>query len=183
MAVPALPVMEPVIVWVKVFEPEKELLSARSVEEAALAVVGHVVLQISDERQMVPKVPLVEKRFVEVALVVVELTRFGRYWSVPKVVVALIRASARASVKYRLEPSATLVVRSPRDEVASCCHPPPAYEPRRIPAAVGFVIPVPPLPAANEPVQVGVRVKAPEELVMFNPMFVSVEVARVIAPV
>jgi hypothetical protein len=55
------------------------LLSASKVEEAALAVVGHVVRHISEEKQIVPKVPLVEKRLVEVALVVVEFIRFGRY--------------------------------------------------------------------------------------------------------
>lgn len=91
--------IEPVMVLEKVLEPEKVLLSARSVEEAALAVVGQVVRQISDDKQIVPNVPLVEKRLVEVALVVVEFIRLGRYWSVPKVVVAFILASARASVK------------------------------------------------------------------------------------
>lgn len=94
-----------------------------------------------------------------------------------------MRWSARTLVKYRLEPSATFVVRRPRVEVESCCHDPPAYEPRRIPAEEGLVIPVPPLPAARDPVQVGVKVKAPEVLVMLSPMFVSVEVARVITPV
>lgn len=78
-AVPALPVMEPEMVWLKELEPEKVLLSARSVEEAALAVVGQVLRQISEERQIVPKVALVEKRLVEVADVVVELMRLGRY--------------------------------------------------------------------------------------------------------
>ena len=47
--------------------PEKLLLSARRVDEAALAVVGQVVRQVSDERQIVPKVPEVEKRLVVVA--------------------------------------------------------------------------------------------------------------------
>lgn len=98
-AVPALPVIEPEIVWLKELEPEKVLLSARRVDEAALAVVGHVVRQISEERQRVSKVPLVEKRLVEVAAVVVDLTRFGKNCRVPKVVVAFILASARASVK------------------------------------------------------------------------------------
>lgn len=120
---------------------------------------GQVVRQISDERQMVAKVPLVEKRLVEVALVVVELMRFGRYWRVPRVVVALIRASALASVKYRFDPSATAVVKRPRVEVESCCHEPPAYEPRRMPAAVGFVIPVPPPPAVSTPARVFVKVR------------------------
>lgn len=98
-AVPALPEIEPVMVEEKVLFPEKVLLSASKVEEAALAVVGQVVRQISEEKQIVPKVPLVEKRLVEVALVVVEFTRLGRYWRVPKVVVAFILASALASVK------------------------------------------------------------------------------------
>ena len=57
---------------------------------------------------------------VEVALVVVLFARFGRKRSVPSVSVALMRASARAGVKYRFEPSRTLVVRSPREEVATC---------------------------------------------------------------
>jgi hypothetical protein len=43
-----------------------------------------------------------------------------------------------------LVPSDTFVVRSPREDVPSCCHPPPEYEPRRIPADVGLDIPVPP---------------------------------------
>ncbi len=42
----------------------------------------------------------------------------------------------------------------PRDEVESCCHAPPAYEPRRIPAAVGLDIPVPPPPAPRRPARV-----------------------------
>jgi len=33
---------------------------------------------------------------------------------------------ARALVKYRFEPSATFVVRSPSELVASCCQEPPA---------------------------------------------------------
>ena len=43
---------------------------------------------------------VVAKKEVEVAFVVVERRRFGRSVSVPSVVVALMRASARASVKY-----------------------------------------------------------------------------------
>lgn len=57
---------------------------------------------------------------VVVAWVVVLFERFGRKNSVPSVSVALSRASTRALVKYRFDPSATLVVRRPRDEVASC---------------------------------------------------------------
>lgn len=164
--------------------PENELLSARRVDEAALAVVGQVVRQISDERQRVAKVPLVEKKLVVVAAVVVELTRLGRYWSVPKVVVALIRASARASVKYRLDPSATFVVRRPKDEVASCCHEPPAYEPRSMPAAEGDEIPVPPPPAVRRPARELVKVRVLPLPVMVveavRPLKAEVEVARVI---
>ena len=59
----------------------KLLLSARRVEEAALAVVGQVLRQISDERQMVAKVPLVEKRSVVVAEVPVALTKVT-FWRV-----------------------------------------------------------------------------------------------------
>lgn len=51
------------------------LLSPSKVEEAALAVVGQVVRQISEDRQMVSKVPLVEKRLVVVAWVPVALTK------------------------------------------------------------------------------------------------------------
>ncbi len=61
-----------------------------------------------------------EKSEVVVALVVVLRLRFGRKKRVPRVSVALSRASARRLVKYRLDPSATLVVRRPKEEVASC---------------------------------------------------------------
>jgi hypothetical protein len=42
----------------------------------------------------------------------------------------------------------------PSDEVASCWYVPPAYEPRRIPAAVGFEMPVPPPAAPRSPASV-----------------------------
>lgn len=71
------------------------------------------------------------------------------------------------------------MVRRPREEVATCCHAPPAYEPRRIPAAVGFDIPVPPLPAASVPVQLGVKVCVLPEDVMVRRMLASEEVAKV----
>ena len=58
--------------------------------------------------------------FVVVACVVVLRRRFGRKRSVANVSVALMRASARALVKYKLVPSATFVERRPKDEVASC---------------------------------------------------------------
>ncbi len=72
-AVPALPEIEPEIVWLKELEPEKVLLSASKVEEAA--VVGHVERQVSEDRQRVAKVPLVEKRFVVVACVPVAFVK------------------------------------------------------------------------------------------------------------
>ena len=43
-----------------------------------------------------------------------------------------------------------LVVMRPSEDVASCCHPPPVYEPSSIPAVVGLVIPVPPYAAESE---------------------------------
>ena len=54
----------------------------------------------------------------------------------------------------------------PNDEVANCCQPPPAYEPRRIPAAVGFDMPVPPPAAVNIPEVVALNVNEPLVLVM-----------------
>ena len=41
---------------------------------------------------------------------------------------------------------------------------PPAYEPRRIPAAVGFEIPVPPLPAVNAVAKVSAPFAANDEV-------------------
>lgn len=122
---------------------------------------------------------MVEKRFVVVAAVVVVFMRFAKYWRVPRVEVALIRASARASVKKSLDPSVMSLVEIPSDDVASCCQPPPAYEPRSIPAAVGDEMPVPPLPAARVPVHPGVKVCVLALEVMEMVMLVSVEVARV----
>ena len=50
-------------------------------------------------------------RDVVVALVVVERERLGRNWRVPRVVVALMRASAKGLVKYRLvDPTGRLSV-------------------------------------------------------------------------
>ena len=48
---------------------------------------------------------LVAKELVEVAEVVVLLIKDGRKSKVPRVSVALMRASARALVKYRFDPS------------------------------------------------------------------------------
>jgi len=125
------------------------------------------------------KVPVVPKKFVLVAAVVVVFTKPPRNWSVPRVEVALMRASARAFVKYRFVPSATLVVRRPRVEVESCWYAPPAYEPRRMPAAVGLVMPVPPLPAAKDPIHEGVRVWTFAAEVIVRPRLVSEVVAKV----
>jgi hypothetical protein len=71
LAVPALPEILPVMVVEKVLVPEKVLLSAKRVEEAALAVVGQADLQ-SPPIQRVLKLARVEKSDVEVAEVVVE---------------------------------------------------------------------------------------------------------------
>ena len=72
----------------------------------------------------------------------------------------------------------------PRDEVASCCHEPPAYEPRSIPAAEGFEIPVPPPPAVRRPASVLVKVSVLVDLVMVveavKPLNGDDEVASVI---
>ena len=128
---------------------------------------------------------VVAKEVVEVALVVVLFARFGRKNSVPRVSVALMRASARAGVKYRFEPSRTLVVRSPRDEVASCWYPPPVYAPRRMPATDGEEIPVPPPAAVRTPAMVLVKVMVLPDAVMVvdavSPWYAVDEVANVIA--
>ena len=79
------------------------------------------------------------------------------------VVELLMYESTRALVKYRLLPSATFVVRSPKVEVESCWYEPPAYEPRRMPAAEGFAMPVPPPPAVKVPLREEVKVRAPFE--------------------
>ena len=130
-----------VVEEVKTFCPEKVLLFARSVVEAPVSAalqpkvpaeyvsaVAHV-LSPAPKKLVVKRLVLdavVAKLVVVVAFVVVERERFGRKRSVPRVSVALIRASARAGVKYRFDPSVTLVVRSPSDEVASCWYEPPA---------------------------------------------------------
>lgn len=80
------------------------------------------------------------------------------------------------------------MVRSPREEVASCWYEPPAYEPKRIPAAVGFDIPVPPPPAVRRPARELVKVRVSPLPVMVveavRPLKAEVEVAKVmVAPV
>ena len=101
--------------------------------------------------------------------------------------VAERRASARAEVKYRLDPSATLVVRRPSELVASCWYDPPAYEPRRMPATLGEEIPVPPPPAVKTPAMVLVKVTVFPEAVMVveavRPFQAVDEVAMTTAPV
>ena len=47
----------------------------------------------------------------------------------------------------------------PKVEVASCCHDPPAYDPRSMPAALGLEMPVPPPPEARRPASVFVKVR------------------------
>ena len=135
---------------------------------------------------MVPfvAVKMEAKSEVEVAWVVVLRARFGRKRSVANVSVALIRASVRAEVKYKLEPSATLVVKRPREEVASCWYAPPANEPRSIPAAEGLLIPVPPPPAARRPASELVKVMVlPAPVIVVDavkPWYEDDEVAKVI---
>ena len=130
------------------------------------------------------KVPVVPKKLVVVAAVVVVFTKPPRNWRVPIVVVALIRASARAFVKYWFVPSATFVVKRPRDGVASCWYVPPAYEPRRIPAAEGFDMPVPPPPAVKMPESVFANVRVLPAPVMVvdavKPLKAVDDVAKVI---
>lgn len=81
-----------------------------------------------------------------------------------------------------------MVVKSPRDEVASCWYEPPAYEPRSIPAAVGEDIPVPPPPAVSSPARELVKVMVlPLPVIVVEavrPLKAEVEVAKVmVAPV
>jgi hypothetical protein len=158
---------------VKTFCPEKVLLFARRVVEAPVIAVlqpkvpAEYVSAVAQVASPAPKKfevkrlvedAVVAKLVVLVAFVVVERERFGRKKSVPRVSVALMRASARAGVKYRFDPSVTLVVRSPSDEVASCWYEPPAYEPRRMPATEGDEMPVPPPAAVRTPAMVLVKV-------------------------
>jgi len=80
------------------------------------------------------------------------------------------------------------VVRRPSELVASCWYEPPAYEPRRIPAAEGLEIPVPPPAAPRTPARVLVKVSVlPEPVIVVEavrPLYGVEEVASVIvAPV
>ena len=61
-AVPALPEIEPVTVVLKVLVPEKVLLSARSVEEAAVTVTDPPAFKV--DPLMVPRIP--ERIFVPI---------------------------------------------------------------------------------------------------------------------
>ena len=177
-------------IFVKMFPPVKVLLSVRSVVDAPVPppviqtpfTAKHPPVILNPFPKVEVELPMTAK-LVEVAFVVVLRERFGRKSSVANVSVALIRASVRALVKYRLVPSATLVVKRPRDEVASCWYAPPAYEPRRIPAAVGLLIPVPPPPAARRPASELVKVMVLPAPVMVvdavKPWYEEEEVAKV----
>lgn len=72
----------------------------------------------------------------------------------------------------------------PKDEVASCCQLPPAYEPKSMPAALGLEIPVPPPPAVSSPERELVKVRVlPLPVIVVEavrPLKAEVEVARVI---
>jgi hypothetical protein len=57
------------------------------------------------------------------------------------------------------------VVIRPRDEVESCWYEPPAYEPRRMPAADGDEMPVPPPAAVRRPERVFAKVRVLDERV------------------
>jgi hypothetical protein len=75
----------------------------------------------------------------------------------------------------------------PSDDVASCWYVPPAYEPRRMPAAVGELIPVPPPPAVKRPASVFANVHVSVAQVMVvdavSPLNAVDEVARRSEPV
>src|SRR3989344_2955114 len=100
--------------------------------------------------------------FVDVAFVEVELVKtpvdgvaapIGVFSMVPAEMVRLSATCASVAEPMRD------VKLMPRDEVASCCHPPPAYVPKRMPAAVGFEMPVPPPPAVKRPASVLAKVQ------------------------
>jgi hypothetical protein len=146
-------------------------------------------VEAKDETVRFEVVALDETRFV---VVPVDTERFemddDAFTTIPMVVVGV---SAPFWISHDLPKSCEMSayaersekVGRPNDEVASCWYAPPAYEPRRIPAAVGFEIPVPPLPTASVPVQPGASVNVEPEFVIESVMFVSDEVARVSAPV
>ncbi len=110
-------------------------------------------------------VPVVEKRFVDVAAVVVPWLAVKEFKVVEPSEVrepdGNMNEPAPKVAPVTLEAAIDPVVfeRSiPNDEVASCWKAPPAYEPKSTPAAVGFDIPVPPPPAVNSPAIVLVNV-------------------------
>ena len=90
--------------------------------------------------------------FVDVAFVATTVdgvvAPIGVLSIVPPLIVKASVTCASEAVPTRL---AKLIA---RDEVESCCHDPPAYEPSKIPAADGEEIPVPPPPALNKPASV-----------------------------
>jgi hypothetical protein len=134
--------------------------------------------------------PPVMARFVVVAFVLVALVKtpvlgvvapIGVLLIVPPSMVRLFATCASVAEPMRE------VKLMPRLEVASCCHEPPVYEPRRMPPAVGFAIPVPPPPAVRRPLMEFVKVRVLPLPVMVvlavRPLKAEEEVARVSAPV
>ena len=121
---------------------------------------------------------------VAVACDVVLRRRFGRKRRVPMVSVALIRASARAGVKYRLEPSVTLVVSMPSDEVAIWSQVLPV-PPMRSDEDAMVLSPVPPPCAWRVPASVLAKVMVLPAAVMVvdavSPWYAVLEVAKVMA--
>ena len=138
---------------------------------------------------------LLAKKFVEVACVEVLRTMFGRKNKVARVSVALMRASARAAVKYRLFPSVSAVVvvayhaasaryefksencGRPSEEVAACVQVFPA-PPMRSWFCAMVLRPVPPRTPESVPTHDGVRVWVAPEETMVRLMLASVPVAK-----
>ena len=128
---------------------------------------------------------MVEVALVEVALVNTPVegvvAPIGVLSMVPAEMVRLSATCASVAEPTRL---AKLIA---SDEVPSCCHDPPAYEPRSIPAAVGDEIPVPPPAAVRSPARVLVKVRVFAEFVIVvdevRPLNAADEVAKVTAPV
>ena len=128
---------------------------------------------------------MVEVAFVDVAFVKTPVdgvvAPIGVLSITPPLMVRLSATCASVAVPTKL---AKLI---PSDEVESCWYVPPAYDPRRIPAAEGFEIPVPPPPAVKSPASVLANVSVFPELVMVvlavSPLNAVDEVAKVSAPV
>ena len=95
-----------------------DALVAKRLVAVALVMVAVVPRRLV--RVLFVPVMLVALKLVAVALVVVLRRSPPKSVSFGSDVVAVRAVSKRVCVKYRLDPSATLVVKSPRDEVASC---------------------------------------------------------------